>query len=88
MKSSHSVPSGNSLISNLKNRAFSLDKWKRLMLNLCLLTIGACIFAAGLNGVLIPKRFLSGGVIGVALIFHYLAPEFNIGFIYFCFNIP
>jgi len=88
MKSSHSVPSRNSLISNLKSQVFTLDKWKRLSFNLCLLSIGACIFAAGLNGVLIPKQFLSGGVIGVALIFHYLIPMFNIGLIYFCFNIP
>jgi uncharacterized membrane-anchored protein YitT (DUF2179 family) len=88
MNSSHSVPSRMSSISNLKSLALSPDKWKRLLFNLFLLTAGACIFAAGLNGVIIPKRLLSGGVIGVALIIHYLLPQFNIGFIYFCLNIP
>jgi uncharacterized membrane-anchored protein YitT (DUF2179 family) len=88
MNGSHPVPSCRSRISDLRSQVFSLDKWKRLAFNLFLLTMGACIFAIGLNGVLIPKRFLSGGVIGVALIVHYLVPQFNIGFIYFCFNVP
>lgn len=88
MKIPIQIPPGGSLVSTVKGEVFRLDRWKRLSFNLFLLTLGACIFAVGLNGVLIPKRFLSGGVIGVALILHYLIPKFNVGLIYFCFNIP
>lgn len=88
MRGVHFDSSSGSLLSQIKRQVFAIDKWKRLSFNLCLLTIGACVYAAGLNGVLIPKRFLSGGVIGVALIAHYLVPALNIGFIYFCLNIP
>lgn len=37
---------------------------------------------------MIPKQFLSDGVIGVALIAHYLIPSSNAGLIYFVLNIP
>lgn len=69
-------------------KVLALDTWKRLSFNLFLLTSGACIFAVGLNGVMIPKQFMSGGVIGVALIAHYLIPTSNVGLIYFVLNIP
>jgi len=88
MKSSDSSQSDGSPISNPKTRALTFDSWKRRSFNLFLLTIGGCIFAIGLNGILIPRQFLSGGVIGVALIAHYLIPRFNTGFIYFLLNIP
>lgn len=88
MKSSDSSQSDGSLISNPKKKALSFDSWKRRSFNLFLLTIGGCIFAIGLNGILIPRQFLSGGIIGVALIAHYLIPRFNTGLIYFLLNIP
>jgi uncharacterized membrane-anchored protein YitT (DUF2179 family) len=88
MKSSDSSQSDGSLISKPKTRALTFDSWKRRSFNLFLLTTGGCIFAIGLNGILIPRQFLSGGVIGVALIAHYLIPRFNTGFIYFLLNIP
>lgn len=69
-------------------RIRTVETWKRLSFNLFLLTAGALIFAVGLNGVMIPKQFLSGGVIGVALIAHYLIPSSNVGLIYFVLNIP
>ncbi len=52
------------------------------------MTAGSCIFAVGLNGVLIPKELLSGGLVGVALILHYLFPALNTGLLYFLLNIP
>jgi uncharacterized membrane-anchored protein YitT (DUF2179 family) len=66
----------------------AFNTWRRLFFNLFLLTSGACIFAIGLNGVMIPKQFMSGGVMGVALISHYLIPKSNVGLIYFVLNIP
>jgi uncharacterized membrane-anchored protein YitT (DUF2179 family) len=88
MKSADLSPSPGSPIADLRKKVLAFGSWKRLSFNLFLLTVGACIFAVGLNGILIPKRFLSGGVIGVALITHYLIPKFNTGFIYFLLNIP
>jgi uncharacterized membrane-anchored protein YitT (DUF2179 family) len=88
MKNSDLSPSSGSAIANLRKKVRTFGSWKRLSFSLFLLTAGACIFAVGLNGILIPKHFLSGGVIGVALITHYLIPKFNTGFIYFLLNIP
>ena len=63
-------------------------RWKRICSNLFLLTAGSCIFAVGLNGILIPKELLSGGLVGVALVIHYLIPKLNTGLLYFLLNIP
>ncbi len=62
--------------------------WKRVFSNLFLMTVGSIIYAAGLNAILVPHQFLSGGVIGVALIIHYLAPSLDTGLVYFILNIP
>lgn len=88
MKSSDLSQSPGPFLADPARKIFSFHSWKRLSFNLFLLTTGACVFAIGLNGILIPKQFLSGGVIGVALIVHYLTPNLNTGFIYFLLNIP
>jgi uncharacterized membrane-anchored protein YitT (DUF2179 family) len=62
--------------------------WKRLFVNLFLIAVGSCIFAVGVNSVLIPHKILSGGVIGVALIIHFYLPWLNTGLIYFILNVP
>ncbi len=62
--------------------------WRRFLANLALITTGSAVFAVGLNGVLIPQHFLSGGAVGIALILHYMIPKVNVGVIYFLFNIP
>lgn len=49
---------------------------------------GSCVFAAGLNSILLPSQLLSGGLIGVALVLHYLFPVVNTGIYYFFLNIP
>jgi hypothetical protein len=41
--------------------------------NLGLLAPGSLLCAMAINGILILHRFVSGGVTGVALIFHYLS---------------
>lgn len=56
--------------------------------NLGLIFAGSVIFAVGLNSILIPNGFLSGGVVGVALIIQYLAPSLIMGPVYFFLNIP
>jgi uncharacterized membrane-anchored protein YitT (DUF2179 family) len=59
-----------------------------VLLNLTLLTAGSCIFAIGVNGVLVPNHFLSGGIVGISLIAHYLFPGLNMGVVYFALNVP
>jgi uncharacterized membrane-anchored protein YitT (DUF2179 family) len=69
-------------------KASPVESWKRIAGNLFLLTAGNIIYAAGINSIIIPQHFLSGGVMGVALIAHYLIPAINTGYAYFLLNIP
>jgi uncharacterized membrane-anchored protein YitT (DUF2179 family) len=68
--------------------AISVESWKRIARNLFLLTAGNIIYAAGINSIIIPQHFLSGGVMGVALIAHYFIHALNTGYAYFLLNIP
>lgn len=56
--------------------------------NLLLITIGSMIAAVGVNGILLPHQFVSGGITGVALALHYLLPWFPISALYFLLNVP
>ncbi len=56
--------------------------------NLVLLTLGSLLCAVAINGILIPHRFVSGGVTGVALIIHYLRPSLSVALIYALANVP
>lgn len=69
-------------------KASPAESWKRVAGNLFLLTAGNFIYAVGINSIIIPQHFLSGGVMGAALIAHYLIPVLNTGYVYFLLNIP
>jgi uncharacterized membrane-anchored protein YitT (DUF2179 family) len=60
----------------------------QVMWNLILIALGSALCAVALNGILIPRGFLSGGFTGLALIIHYLFPAAPLGAIYFVLNIP
>jgi uncharacterized membrane-anchored protein YitT (DUF2179 family) len=62
--------------------------WKTVLFNLALISAGSLIFVLGMNSVLIPSKLLSAGVTGIALIFHYLFPQLNVGLAYFLLNLP
>jgi uncharacterized membrane-anchored protein YitT (DUF2179 family) len=49
--------------------------------------VGALLVAAGFNMFLIPHQLLSGGVSGIAMIIGYFT-NWNIGLLYFVFNLP
>lgn len=70
------------------NKASRSETLKRILLNLFLLTVGSCIFAVGINAILVPQKFISGGIIGIALVLHYLVPGLSLGLTYFLLNIP
>ena len=56
--------------------------------NLGLISLGSALCALAINGILIPRQFLSGGFTGLALILHYLSPSLPLGGIYFLLNVP
>lgn len=56
--------------------------------NLTLLTVGAFIYVIGVNGIVVPKGFLNGGMVGVSLIINYLVPSLSLGLLYLLLNIP
>ncbi len=60
----------------------------RVLWNLGLITLGSILCAVAVNGILIPRRFVSGGVTGLALVIHYLLPSLPVSGLYFLLNIP
>jgi uncharacterized membrane-anchored protein YitT (DUF2179 family) len=56
--------------------------------NLFLLCVGSAVTAVGINGLLIPHRFVSGGGMGLSLILHYLVPAISVAVAYAVANIP
>jgi uncharacterized membrane-anchored protein YitT (DUF2179 family) len=56
--------------------------------NLLLISVGSTIAAVGVNGILIPHQFVSGGITGIALALHYLFPRFPASALYFLLNVP
>ena len=60
----------------------------RVLWNLGLITLGSVLCAVAVNGILIPKGFVSGGVTGLALVIHYLLPSVPVSGLYFLLNIP
>jgi len=61
---------------------------QQLALDLFLILAGSVICAAGVNGVLVPQNFATGGITGLALVIHKLVPALSLGGIYLLINIP
>jgi len=61
---------------------------KNIGWNLGLLILGSLLCALAINGIIIPHRFVSGGVTGLALVIHYLFPFFSVALVYFLANVP
>jgi len=53
-----------------------------------LLAAGGITCAIAVNGILIPRHFLSAGFTGASLMIHYLAPSVSVGIIYLIINVP
>ncbi len=72
----------------LGRKVFENQSLRRVLVNLFLLTVGSAVYAVGVKAILIPQQFLSGGVLGVTLIIHYLSPTLNLSLIYVALNLP
>jgi len=66
----------------------TLGSTKQVLWNLVLIAVGSMLCATGINGILIPQQFLSGGVTGVALVISYLIPSLPVALLYSLLNIP
>ena len=65
--------------------------WKRVRTvfwNGFLITLGSFICAIAINGILIPKHFVSGGLTGISLIVYYFFDRIDVGWLYLIFNVP
>jgi uncharacterized membrane-anchored protein YitT (DUF2179 family) len=60
----------------------------QILWNLGLIALGSALCALAVNGILVPRQFLSGGFTGLALIIHYFSPALPLGALYFALNIP
>ncbi len=69
-------------------RKRGLGNFRDIIRNLSLIGVGSVLFAVAVNGILIPQKFLSGGVTGFALIIHYLFPSLPVAGLYFLLNVP
>lgn len=56
--------------------------------NLFLIAVGSVLCALAVNGILIPKEFLSAGFMGLALLIYYLIPSLPVAYLYFLLNVP
>jgi uncharacterized membrane-anchored protein YitT (DUF2179 family) len=56
--------------------------------NIGLMCAGSVLIGVGINGILIPHRFVSGGVTGLSLLLHYLVPSLSVALIYVVANVP
>ena len=61
---------------------------KQVILNLLLIGIGSALVAVAINSILIPHQFVSGGLVGLALCFHYVFPSVSVSWLYLLMNIP
>jgi uncharacterized membrane-anchored protein YitT (DUF2179 family) len=61
---------------------------RQIIYNLLLICLGSAIVAVALNGIVIPNKFVSGGLMGLALGIHYIFPFLPVSWLYFFMNIP
>ena len=71
---------------------WSIKSWveatREILWHLGLIGLGSGLCAVAINGILIPHRFVSGGLVGLSLVIHYLFPTLQVGLLYLILNIP
>ena len=61
---------------------------RKVLWNLVLISVGSALAAVAINGILIPKEFISAGFTGLAIVIHYLVPSLPVSVMYFILNVP
>jgi len=65
-----------------------LESARQTLWHLGLIGLGSVLCAVAINGILIPQRFVSGGLVGLSLVIHYLLSSLSVGWLYLVLNIP
>jgi len=65
-----------------------LKSTSQMFWHLGLIALGSVLCAVAINGILIPQRFLSGGLVGLSLVIHYFVSSLPVGWLYPVLNIP
>lgn len=65
-----------------------LKHYRQHLQSILLLAGGACVCALAINGILVPKHFLSGGLTGVSLLINRFIPAIPLSALYLMLNIP
>jgi uncharacterized membrane-anchored protein YitT (DUF2179 family) len=65
-----------------------LGATRQILWHLGLIGLGSVLCAVAINGILIPHRFVSGGLVGLSLVIHYLFSTLQVGWLYLILNIP
>jgi uncharacterized membrane-anchored protein YitT (DUF2179 family) len=73
---------------SLQNKQFRPRAVSQVIWNLMLLITGSVLCAMAINGLLIPNKFVSGGLTGLALVIHYAFPFLPVAWLYFFLNVP
>lgn len=73
------------LVRGLRSKVGGLGQ---IVWHVGLITVGSALCTVAINGILIPRQFLSGGFTGLSLVIYYLLPFLPVGGLYFLFNIP
>ena len=60
----------------------------QILVNIALISAGCMLFVIGMNAIMVPRNFLSGGITGIALLLNYQFSFLDIGMLYFMLNIP
>lgn len=71
-----------------KRKRIDPRKLSKVLINLALLTAGSLVLAVAVDTILVPKKFLAGGLLGLSLIVHYLSPSLSVGMLYGLLNLP
>ncbi len=64
-----------------------MELFRYYLVKIIFLTIGAFIFAVGLEMFLLPNKIIDGGVVGISMMVSYIT-KWNLGLLIFCINIP
>jgi uncharacterized membrane-anchored protein YitT (DUF2179 family) len=64
------------------------SSWPRLLADLLLINGGSALCAVGINSILLPHHFVTGGITGLALLIHHQLPNLNLGLLYVLINLP
>ena len=65
----------------------SINSW-RFWQTIGVMVVGLSLFSVGINGILVPHKFMASGATGIALLLFYCFGKPSVGLIYWLLNVP